>query len=174
MTHGYTRTLVPTVMCALLAVTFLAPLEAQVQACAERMRPITDGRLQRTIDELKTKNSGLEFQPDEHPCQHGRETISALSRTLGRNYLTRLSGYEFVKIINGEGYFTVERFKSLARIDLTKLETALKRRTPRKLAIEANTSYDVFVGGESLVLMISSGVGYDANSKLFHQIQQTF
>jgi hypothetical protein len=174
VTRRYTRTLVAAVMCCLLAGVFPALFEAQVQHCAEKMRPINDGRLQRAIDELKTKNPGLEFQSDENPCLHCRETLSALSRTLGRNYLTGISGYEFVKIINGEGYFTIERFESSARSDLTKLETALKRRTPHKLAIEANTSYEVFVGGESLVLMTSSGVGYDANSKLFHQIQQTF
>ena len=34
--------------------------------------------------------------------------------------------------------------------------------------------YEVFVSGEGLVLMTSSAVGYDANSKIFHQIQQTF
>jgi len=174
VTHRYTRPLVPTVICALLAGAFPSALEAQVQYCTEKMRPIADGRLQHAIDNLKTKNPGIEFQPDEHPCLHASETISALSRTLGRNYLTGLSGYEFVKIINGEGYFTIERFKSRARSDLTKLEAALERRTPHKLAIEANTSYEVFVGGESLVLMTSSGVGYDANSKLFHQLQPTF
>jgi hypothetical protein len=170
----YTRTLVPAVMCALLAGTLAARLEAQVQDCAERMGPIADGRLQHAIDKLKTANPGLEFQPDEHPCLQVRETILALSRTVGRNYLTRLSGYEFVKIVNGEGYFTIERFKSRAPGDLAALEAALKRRTPHKLAIEANTSYGAFVGGESLVLMTSSGVGSDANSKLFRQIQQTF
>jgi hypothetical protein len=174
VTRRYLRTLVPIVIYGLLAGALPAPLEPQVQHCAETIRPITDGRLQRAIDDLKSKNPGLEFQPDEHPCLHARETISALSRTLGRNYLTGLSGYELVKVINGEGYFTVERFKSGARNDLTKLETALTRRTPHKLATEANTSYDVFVGGESLVLMTSSGVGEDANSKLFHQIHQTF
>jgi FtsZ-binding cell division protein ZapB len=174
MRHRYTLTLVLTVVCALLPGALPARLEAQVQHCIDRMRPLTDGLLQHAIDELKTKNPGLEFQPDEHPCPHARETISALSRTLGRNYLPSLSGHEFVKIINGEGYFTIERFKSRARIDLTKLEAALNRRTPHKLAVEANTSYEVFVGGETLVLMTSSGVAYDANSNLFHQIQRAF
>jgi hypothetical protein len=126
-------------MCALLAGTLAARLEAQVQDCAERMGPIADGRLQHAIDKLKTANPGLEFQPDEHPCLQVRES-----------------------------------FKRRAPGDLAALEAALKRRTPHKLAIEANTSYGAFVGGESLVLMTSSGVGSDANSKLFRQIQQTF
>ena len=174
MTQRYPPMLVPAVICALLAGALPARLEAQVQHCGEKMRPITDGRLQHAIDELRTKNPGLAFQPDERPCLHARETISALSRTLGRNYLSSVSGYEFVKIVNGEGYFTIERFKSRARSELTKLEAALKRRTPHKLAIEANTSYEVFVGDESLILMTSSGLGYEANSKIFHQIQQAF
>ena len=174
MKHSYTPIFIPAALCALLAGALPASLQAQVQHCADGMRPIADGRLQRAIDQLKTTNPTLEFQPDEHPCQHAKDTILAVSTTLGRNYLTRLSGYEFVKVINGEWYFTIERFNSRVPADLTKLDAALKRRTPRKLAIEANTSYDVFVVGESLVLMTSSGVGYDANSKLFHQIQQTF
>ena len=79
-----------------------------------------------------------------------------------------------MKIVNGDAYFTIERFESRVPADLTKLDAAMKRRNPRKLAIEANTSYDLFVVGQSLVLMTSSGVGYDANTKLFHQLQETF
>lgn len=174
MTHRFTHTLVATLICGFLKMCLPACLQAQVQPCTHKMQAITDGRLQQAIDELKTRNPNLQFQSDENPCQHASETISALSRTLRRNYLTRLSGYEFVKIINGESYFTVERFKSHIPGDLTRLDAALQRHTPHKFAIEANTRYDVFVAGEGLILMTSSATGYDANSTLFHQLEQTF
>ena len=151
-----------------------ASVDAQVMGCREGMQPIEDGRLQRSVAGLKAGHPGLEFTLDERPCVHARATIAALTRTVSRNFLTRLSGYEFVAVANGEGYFTIERFKSRRSGDLAALETALTGRVSRKLVIEGNTVYDVFMAGDTLVLMISSSRGYEANAMLFRQLRETF
>ncbi len=151
-----------------------APLGAQVMSCTDGMPPIEDGRLQRSVLELKARNPGIELKHDERPCVHARATISALTRTVSRNFLTRLSGYELAAIVNGEGYFTIERFKSRRSADLAGLDAALSGRASRKLVIEANTVYDLFMAGDTLVLMISSSRGYEANAMLFRQVREMF
>ena len=88
MKQRYTQIFIPAAMFVVLLGVLPASVRAQVQHCADGMRPIADGRLQRAIDQLKTKNPTLEFQADERPCQHAKDTISALSATVGRDYLT--------------------------------------------------------------------------------------
>ena len=147
------------------------PAQSQVLQCAERMSSIPDGWLQRSIVELKLEYPNIGFQADDQACQHATDTIKALTKTLGRNYLKGISGYEFAKIINGQEYFTVERFKSRTPKDLQALETALKDNRSHKLKIEANTSYEYFRAGDSIVIMISSATGREDNSKMFRKIQ---
>jgi hypothetical protein len=150
------------------------PAQAQVLRCTEKMQQIADDWLERSVEALKTQDPQIAFPHDDQPCRHARETSAALVRTVARNYLTGLSGYEFVKVLKGDSYFTIERFTSRMPADLRKLEAALNRNHPRKLRIEANTTYDVFMAGDTLVLMISSAVGADENAKLFRHVQQVF
>jgi hypothetical protein len=149
------------------------PALGQVMRCTDTMPPIPDQSMQRSVDALQ-KRPGIRFQSDDHPCRHARETMTALRKTFDRNYLSGISGYEFVKVLNGEGYFTVERFMSRNRHDLQKLETALKSLPARKLKIEANTSYDFFMVPGGIVLMISSAVGHDENGELFRHLRPLF
>jgi hypothetical protein len=148
--------------------------DAQVLRCSERMSLIRDGVLQRSIDKLKSLHPSVTFQTNDQPCQHARDTVSALVRTVGRNHLTHVSGYELVKVLNGEGYFTIERFASGDAGSLRALESALKRRNPHKLAVEANAYYAVFMSGSTIVLMTSSGIGHESNKAMFEQVQQYF
>lgn len=160
---------------ALLLLAMLPrPAQSQVMRCTESMSPIPDQSMQRSVDKLKESRPDIRFQSDDQPCRHARETMTALRKTLDRNYLSETTGYEFVKALNGEGYFTVERFMSRNPRDLQRLETALGSRAVRKLRIEANTNYDFFMVPGGIVLMISSAVGHDDNIKLFRQLQPLF
>jgi hypothetical protein len=162
------------VLGAILTTVLVLPAQAQVMRCAESMQPIADDSLQRAAAALLAKDPQITFQQDDQPCSQARNTSSALARTVGRNYLTRVSGFEFVNVQRGDSYFTIERFRTGTPGELRKLETALNSRKPRKLKIEANTRYDVFVAGDMLVLMVSSAVGSEENVKLFRHVQQLF
>jgi hypothetical protein len=150
------------------------PAHSQVQQCTEGMAPIADGRLRHAVEELKSSSPSIELQRDEQPCQHARDTAKALVRTLGRNYLKGLSGYEFAKIVNGEAYFTVERIRTRNARDLQALAKALNNHRSRKLKIEANTSYDYVLADDSILFMTSSAVGREENSKMFEQLRLVF
>jgi hypothetical protein len=154
----------------------LAPLPAlgQVLRCTEMMQPIADDLLKRAVDELKVKSPGIRFQADDQPCVHARATVAALRKTLDRNYLSTVLAYEYVRIVNGDGYFTIERFKSDNPKDLAGLETALNRNQSRRLKIEANTSYEFFMDHGGIVLMISSAAGKEQNAALFRQVRSFF
>ncbi len=148
------------------------PAEGQVFKCADRMHAIEDNSLQRSLEKLKAEYPTIGFQADDQPCQQAQDTVRALTQTLGRNYLRRIDGYEFAKIINGEEYFTVERFRITNTKDLMALATALKNNRFHKLRIEANTSYEYFLIDDSLVIMISSATGREENSRLFRKVQE--
>jgi hypothetical protein len=163
---------------AAITVFFLAivsvPAKSQVLQCTDGMPPIRDGWLQHSVEKLKLEHPDIRFQDDDKPCLHARHTVKALNRTLGRNHLKSIAGYEFVVIVNGEEYFTVERFKSKRPRDLQTLATALKNNRSRILTVESFTGYEYFLAGDSIVIMISSATGHIANSKMFWEVQQTF
>jgi len=151
----------------------LTPAKSQVLQCTDGMLPIQDGWLQHSVEKLKLEHPDISFQGRDKPCEQAKYIVKAFSRTLGRNYLKSIAGHEFVKIINGEGYFTIERFKSRHPGDLQAFATALKNNRSRGLRIEANVSYEYFLIGDSIVIMISSFAEWDANSKMFWEVQQT-
>ena len=165
-------------LAAVITVFFLAivpvPAKSQVLQCTVGMPPIQDDWLQHSVEKLKLEHPDISFQDCDKPCEQASYTVKALNRTLGRNYLKSIAGYEFVKIINGEGYFTVERFKGKRPRDLQALATALKNNRSRTLKIESGTAYKYFLTGDSIVIMISSFAEWDANSKMFWEVQQTF
>ena len=154
----------------------LAPLPSagQVLRCTEKMQPFADDALQRAVDELKARNPGLSFQADDQPCVHARATVAALRKTLDRNYLSSVGAYEYVKIVNGNSYFTIERFSSGNPTDLAGLETALSKAPSRSLMVEANSVYDYFMDRGGIVLMISSAAGSDKNAELFRGVRRFF
>lgn len=147
---------------------------SEVLRCVGEMSAIKDEWLHEAVTELKREYPHIAFQHDDQPCQHAKETVSALTRTFGRNHLKSLTGYEFVKVIDGEEYFTVERFESRKAEDLQALSTALQDHPSRKLKIEANTSYEYFLAGHSIVLMISSATGRNKNSGMFCMVRRKF
>ncbi|WP_374327008.1 hypothetical protein [Azonexus sp.] len=147
---------------------------AQVQACTHKLAPITDEHLAQAVASLLRQHPELVVQTDDAPCRHARETARAIFRTVGRDHLKHLTGHEVVKLINGESYFTVERFRSAAPGELQKLAGALDDVRGRKLRSEANTVYAYFLSDDSLILMISSAAGREANAALFAEIQRGF
>ncbi len=149
-----------------------AQVRAQVSQCTQKMSPIPGEALQRSIDLLKAKFPALTF-PTEEPCGHAKATVQALTRTLRRNYLKSLVGYDLVKIVSGESYFTVERFKVGNPKDLRGLASALKGCNFCGLEIEASTCLDHFVTADSVVLMTSSAVGCSDNVEKFKLIRKS-
>ena len=162
------------VITAFFLVLVSAPAKSQVQQCTDGMPPIRDGWLQHSVEKLKLEHPHISFQGRDIPCDQARYTVRALYRTLDRNHLKSIAGYEFVKIINGEGYFTVEHFKSKRPKDLQSLATALKNNRFPTLIIEPSTAYEYFLADDSFVIMISSWGNWNANSKMFWEMQQTF
>ena len=163
---------------AVFTVFFLAivsiPTKSQVLQCTDGMPPIRGDWLQRSVEKLKLEHPNISFQDREKPCEQARVTVRALNWTLGRNYLKSISGYEFVKIINGEGFFLVEHFKSKRPRDLQALATAMKSNRSHRLEIKANVSFEYFLADDSFVIMTSSSAGREANAKMFWELQQTF
>jgi hypothetical protein len=154
--------------------TVSVPAKSQVLQCADGMPPIGDDWLQRSVTKLKLEHPDLTFQSNYNkPCEQAKYTVKAFSRTLGRNYLKNISGYEFVKV-NSEGYFTIERFKINRPEDLQAFVAALKNSRSRTLKIESFTSYEYFFSGDNIVIMLSSVTAHAANSKMFLEVQQTF
>jgi hypothetical protein len=144
-----------------------SPAQGQTTSCTEGMSPIPDGRLQHAMSLLKAMYPDVAFQGDEEPCRHARETINALRRTLRRNYLTHVIGYEVSKVIDGDEYFTVERFRSSSSRQMRSLDRALQNSGSKKLKGEANTNYEHFVIGDTVVLMICSARGCQESVKKF-------
>lgn len=148
--------------------------QSQVLRCIEKMAPIKDDLLQRAMLDLKLKHASIGFQIDDDACSHLKDTRTALKQTLPRDYLKNISGYEYVKIINGESYFTVERFKLRNPKEMLDLADALKKCQPCKLKIKANTSLEHFSVDGSMLISISSAIGRETNSTLFQQAGQYF
>ncbi len=162
------------VFCGLILAAASVAATGQVLRCTEGMAALPDDRLQRSLDEIRQQHINLEFQADDRPCQHARETLAALAATVAVRRPLVLSGYDFVKILNGDQYFTVERLRSGRPEDLMKLGTALEKNRSRKLTVKANTSYEYFIDADVLVLMISSASGREANSQIFQQLQKAY
>jgi hypothetical protein len=160
------------VLTLIFTVVFSFPAEGQVSKCTDRVRVIQDSSLQRALEQLQEKYPNISFQEDDQPCRQAQDTVRALTRTFGNNHLRRFDGYEFAKVINGEEYFTVERFQIADANRRSALATALKNHWSRKLKIEANTSYEYFASGDSVVIMISSATGREENSRLFQKVQE--
>lgn len=151
-----------------------APQPPPAQPCLDSLRAIGDDRLPRAFGALQRLEPGLRFQPDGEPCLHMKSSLKILGRTVRKDYLAGLSGYEYVKIVNGAGYLLVERFRSREPRELEQLRDALLARTPRTLATEASTRYDAFVSGGDLILMVSSATGYEANGRLMEELRRVY
>lgn len=152
----------------------IAPAHGQVSSCSSGMLPIPDGRLQRSVDELKVKNPDLTFQAED-PCGQAKATTRALRRTLHRDYLKRAAGYEFVKVLRGDWYFTIERFRIPNPADRRGLVAALRRCGPHcKLAIEENTCLRHFVAGDDAVFMVSAAAACRGSAEKFLQVKDYF
>jgi hypothetical protein len=74
--------------------------------------------------------------------------------------------------VNGEGYFTIERFKGRRSGNFQAFVTALKKRNFPALKVESGTAYKHFLTHGEVIIMISSIHGLDANAKLFSEVQQ--
>jgi hypothetical protein len=167
------RALIAVITAFFLAIVSI-PAKSQVLQCTDGMPPIRDGWLQHSVEKLKLEHPDISFQGREEPCEQVRATVRAFNWALGRNYLKSITGYEFVKIINGEGFFLVEHFKSKRPRDLQALATALKSNRSHKLEIKANVSFEYFLAGDSIVIMMSSSAERNTNAKMFWELQQTF
>ena len=161
-------------MGAFLLAIFSLSAQSQVLRCTEKMPPIKDDLLQRAMINLKLKHPSIGFQTDDEACRHLKDTKAALKQTLARDYLEKISGYEYGKLINGESYFTIERVKLRNPKDMQALTAALKKCQPCKLNIKANTSLAAFPVDGSILFIISSAIGREANSIMFQQVGQFF
>lgn len=161
-------------LCASEPIQAPAPTAPRVAQCTEGMRPIADGRLERAVESLGARHPDLAFST-ESACAQARETARALRRTLRRDHLKGAVGYEFVMVVRGESYFTMERFRMPKASDLRELESALQRCGPHcKLSIEENTCLRYFVSDRDVLLMISSATGCRANTELFEEARAYF
>lgn len=158
--------------CALACAFSSASARAQVLRCAKTGSPVPDGRLQAAIDELKQTHPELAFPQDDDPCGHEKATARAIARTFGRSYMRSVAGYELVKVVNAESYFTVERFRIGNASDLCQLEGALEKCRPFcSFAVEEATCVGAFRDRDDLVLMVSSANGCRRNWELFQQVR---
>ncbi len=149
------------------------PARAQVATCTRAMAPIQDGRLQAAVDALRAKYPGLVFQADD-TCRRAKSTSAALTATLRRNYLKTAAGFQYVKVVDGDGYFTLERFrlpKPAARKSLVK---ALAKCPHCKLRIPENTCMAHFVADDSVVFMISAASACKTSRERFQVIEEAF
>lgn len=137
------------------------------------MTPVSDNALKYSLENLKRNNPSISIVTYE-PCSNAERTAKALNRTLRGNYVKHIKSYEFSKIVNGNGHFTVERFSFNRKKTITNLEKAIQGQKHRMLEIESPTIYDYFIDGDYIVLMLSSGVAHDSNSALFAQIKTDF
>jgi hypothetical protein len=79
-----------------------------------------------------------------------------------------------VKVVDGESYFTVERFALPETSARKKLLAALEKCRACKLQIPENTCLAHFVSGESVVLMIAGAAGCKVSLETFQLIEQAF
>jgi hypothetical protein len=157
----------------LLLGAFPAGAQAQVAACTKRMAAIGDGKLQAAADALRTKFPTLELQSDD-ACARMKSTTRALTATLGRNLPRSVTGFEYVRVIEGEAYFTLERFR-LGKADQRKrLDAALQKCGHCKLKIPENTCHAHFVAGDSVVLLIAGATGCKTSMDKLPLIEQAF
>jgi hypothetical protein len=174
-----------TLISLLTGFMMLAPpltARAQVQTCAQKMPAMRDGRLQAAVDTLRAKFPDLVFQAQdtkdakdtEDACLRAKATTRALAATLRQNYLTPLVGFEFVKVIDGEGYFTVERFRLPKRDARNRLAAALEKCQHCKLEIPENTCMSHFVTDDSVVFMISAAAVCKTSREKFQLIERAF
>ncbi|MGB8297401.1 MAG: hypothetical protein WCG85_18395 [Polyangia bacterium] len=151
----------------------LTTARAQVESCTHNMSAIRDGRLQVAVDTLRAKFPDLVFQADD-ACQRAKVTSSALAATLRRNYLKPLAGFEYVKVVDGEGYFTLERFRLPKAVARKGLVAALEKCRHCKLEIPENTCMAHFVADDSVVLMISAAAACKASRDKLQLIERAF
>jgi hypothetical protein len=146
---------------------------AQVETCAQKMVAIQDGRLQAAVDTLRAKFPDLVFQADD-ACRRAKVTTSALTATLRRNYVSPPAGFEYVKVVDGEGYFTIERFRLPKAVARKRLVGALEKCQHCKLEIPENTCMAHFVADDSVVLMISAAAACKTSLEKFQLIERAF
>ncbi len=148
-----------------------AASSAQVLPCTDDgLAATTDGRLLRAARQLQEAFPEIGFEDDPTPCVHARQTARALAATVGTNPWRSLAGFEYIKVTHGNTFFTVERLVIADARRRASLAATLGQRRPRKLAIKANTVYQVRVVGDSLVLMISPAAGYRANAEMLDRV----
>jgi hypothetical protein len=157
----------------LVLVAWSAGAVAQVQPCTKRMSAIGDGRLQAAVDALRAKFPALELQADD-ACARMKSTTGALTATLGRNLLRTVTGFEYVKVVLGEAYFTLERFKLPKAGPRKRLDAALRKCGHCKLKIPENTCHAHFLADDSVVLMIAGASGCKDSMGKLPLIEQAF
>lgn len=150
-----------------------ARARAQVETCAQKMQPIRDGRLQAAVDALRAKFPHLTFQADD-ACRRAQVTTRALTATLRRNFLVRLAGFEYVKVVDGEGYFTLERFRLPKEVDRRRLASALERCQHCKLEIPENTCTAHFATDDGVLLMISAASVCKASMEKLQLVERAY
>ena len=160
-----------------LVVLVLSAFQAQSQVtqCVEKMSPIKDGLLQRFAVELKLKHPEVDFGEDGPPCEAAARTVKNLKKTIEKNYLKRISGYEHLKGSIGEVVFTVDHFKSSNLGALQALNAALSARRSSLLAIEAPTKYGFFLTHDSFVIIFFYGMKPDdLEPMVFQALKEVF
>lgn len=157
----------------LLLVACPAGALAQVAPCTQKMSAIADGRLQAAVDVLRAKFPSLELQSDD-ACARMKSTTRALTATLGRNLLRSVAGFEYVKVVVGEAYFTLERFKLRKADPRKRLDAALKKCGQCKLKIPENTCHAHFVAGDDVVFMIAGATGCKDSMDKLPLVEQAF
>jgi hypothetical protein len=164
-----------TVLLLLAGFMVLSPASAgaQVETCAQKMQPIRDGRLQAAVDALRAKFPHLVVQADD-ACLRAKVTTRALAATLRRNFLRALAGFEYVKVVDGEGYFTLERFRLPKDVDRKRLASALEKCQHCKLEIPENTCTAHFATDDSIVLMVSAASACRASMEKLQLVEQAY
>jgi hypothetical protein len=149
-----------------------AVAQAQVLACTDHgLTASRDGRLQRIARQLLDADPSLAFQADPAPCVHARASARALAATVGIDPWRSLGGFEYLRVVRGRNWFTVERLVIPDARRRQALAARLAQHRPPKLAIKANTVYQARVVGNSLMLMVSPAAGREANALLFERLQ---
>lgn len=172
-----TRAAVKTIFALLagfIAVASTAPSAcAQVAACARKMSVIGDGRLQTAIDRLRAQFPHLNFRA-ERACDQAKLTVNALASSLRRDYLKSLAGFEYVTVVDGDGYFTIERFRLPKPAARHRFVAALDECPNCKLQIPENTCLAHFADDDSVVLMISAAAACKASREKFEVVERAF
>jgi hypothetical protein len=84
------------------------------------------------------------------------------------------AGFEYVKVVDGEAYFTIERFRLPKAVARKRSVAALEKCQHCKLEIPENTCMAHFVADDSVVLMISAAAACKTSLEKFQLIERAF